>query len=491
MSPAVPVGLLLTQSDERLAGYARAGHERAFEALVRRYRRQLFGYCRRLLLSEEHAEDALQQALLQAWVALREGTEVRAVRPWLYRIVYNAAVNALRASGYDYCQLSESLIGAGAPEEDLDRRIAVREALAGLASLPELQRQALLRTAVEGASHEQAAGELGVSEPAVRGLVYRARTSLRAAASALVPPPLLEWALQAAPSGAPVLGRLGAVAGEGGAAGLVGLLLKGGAVAITAGALAGGIVAGHHRDGHAHTRPGRGAATAAGRIAPASDSGSPGAAPVLARPADFAATGTRAGQGALPPVQAAGQGQGRPTGGGVWSGGNGSRVPGTGRVEQGTARPRRQSSPQNRLAAAPGATSVLSPTGRTTATARDGREGQATGAGQESASWRAPAEQSGGREQGAGGGSGAGDGAGAAGSAGASDGGGGGHGESTTGSSGYGSGSGSTSVEGGGGSSRAGADDGAQSGQDRTFDDSVQRSGERQTSAASQPSASD
>ena len=233
MSPSVSVRLLLTQSDERLVGYARAGHERAFEALVQRYRRQLHAYCRRLLLSEERAEDALQQALLQAWVALRDGAEVNDVRPWLYRIVHNAAVNALRTSGYDYCTLSESLSGADAPQADLDRRIAVREALAGLAALPEMQREALLRTAVDGRSHQQVASDLGVSEPALRGLVYRARTALRAAAGAIVPPPLVGWALGAG-SGTPMGERVAEV-GVGGGAGVAGLLMKGGAMAVTAG----------------------------------------------------------------------------------------------------------------------------------------------------------------------------------------------------------------------------------------------------------------
>ncbi|MGH2879467.1 MAG: RNA polymerase sigma factor [Solirubrobacteraceae bacterium] len=253
MSPSVSVRLLLTQSDERLVGYARAGHERAFEALVQRYRRQLHAYCRRLLLSEERAEDALQQALLQAWVALRDGTEVHDVRPWLYRIVHNAAINALRVSGYDYCTLSESLSGADAPHADLDRRVAVREALAGLAALPEMQREALLRTAVEGRSHQQVASDLGVSEPALRGLVYRARTALRAAAGAIVPPPLLGWALDAGTRGSPAFERVAGLGAGGGSAGIAGLLVKGGAVAVTAGALAGGLAVSHAHRPRPHT----------------------------------------------------------------------------------------------------------------------------------------------------------------------------------------------------------------------------------------------
>lgn len=241
MSPSVSIRLLSTQSDARLLELAQAGHERAFEALVRRYRRPLLAHCRRLLLSDERAEDALQQALLQAWLALRSGTEVANAKSWLHRIVHNAALNALRVSGYDYCKLSESLSGSDAPQADLDRRIAVREALAGLAALPEMQREALLRTAVEGDSHQQVARDLGLSEPALRGLVYRARTSLRAAVGALMPPPLLNWALSSGARGTTIAERIGELGLGGGSAGVAGMLVKGGAVAVTAGALAGGI----------------------------------------------------------------------------------------------------------------------------------------------------------------------------------------------------------------------------------------------------------
>lgn len=245
MSSSVSVRLLLTQSDARLVAFARAGHERAFEALVQRYRRQLLGYCRRLLLSDERAEDALQQAFLQAWLGLHAGTEVAEVKPWLYRIVHNAALNMLRVSGYDYCTLHESLCGADAPQADLERRIAIREALAGLATLPQMQREALLRTAVQGHPHQRVARDLGLSETALRGLVYRARATLRATASAITPPQLVGWALQSGSGGAPALGRLGELGAGGGSAGLAGILMKGGAVALTASVLAGHF-AGHH-----------------------------------------------------------------------------------------------------------------------------------------------------------------------------------------------------------------------------------------------------
>jgi len=106
MSPALPTVLLRTQSDARLVELARGGHDRAFEAIVERYRRPLHAYCRRFL-PEARAEDAVQQAFLNAWNAVRTGSEVRELRPWLYRITHNAALNA--AEPYSLGLLSRGL----------------------------------------------------------------------------------------------------------------------------------------------------------------------------------------------------------------------------------------------------------------------------------------------------------------------------------------------------------------------------------------------
>src|SRR5215212_3030165 len=188
MSPLLSHAILRTQTDERLIELARERHERAFEALVERYRKPLHRHVGKLL-PEARAEDAVQQAFINAWTALQRGVEVREPRPWLYRIAQNAALNALRVHGYEYDELQESLRShAAGPEDDHERRWVMRRTLAGLAALPASQREALLRTAVEGRSQEQVAAELGLSEGAVRGLVYRARTALRAAATALTPP---------------------------------------------------------------------------------------------------------------------------------------------------------------------------------------------------------------------------------------------------------------------------------------------------------------
>src|ERR1700761_358293 len=102
--PSMSSVLLRTQSDERLVALAQAGHERAFEAIVERYRSALLRSARRYL-PDARAEDAVQQASLSAWSALQRGDEVRDLRAWLYRIVHNSALNQLRLSGYDYSEL--------------------------------------------------------------------------------------------------------------------------------------------------------------------------------------------------------------------------------------------------------------------------------------------------------------------------------------------------------------------------------------------------
>jgi RNA polymerase sigma factor (sigma-70 family) len=262
--------LLRAQSDHRLLELARDGHERAFEALVRRYHKPLLAYGRRLLPAAM-AEDAVQQSLLQAWQALQRGTEVRELAPWLHRIVYHSAIRMQRPRGDDRAPVTPAST-ADPPHAELERRMAARDALAGVAALPALQREALLQTALEGRTHEQVAETLGVTDGAVRGLLYRARTTLRAAATALTPVPIAGWAVHGdggrhssgkqLASSLSDAGGLSDVGGRAGGAGLAAVLGKGGAIAISAGVLVAGTAAMHHGLWRVHVGAGAGAGTA-------------------------------------------------------------------------------------------------------------------------------------------------------------------------------------------------------------------------------------
>src|ERR1700691_5861691 len=108
-------------------------------------------------------------------------------------------------------------------------------------------------TAVGGHSHERVARELGITDGAVRGLLYRARATLRTALTALTPPPLLALLAGRADQSGLAPERLGELAAGGGAAGLGGLLVKGGVAAITAGTLITGAAV-VHIQGSAHPR---------------------------------------------------------------------------------------------------------------------------------------------------------------------------------------------------------------------------------------------
>lgn len=231
--------LLRTQSDARLATLAAAGNEVAFAAIVERHTRLLSAACRRVL-PESRVEDAVQQAFVAAWAALRRGDEVRELRPWLLRIARNTALNALRVPGYDYDVLSDSLRASEAPPAELERREVIRATLTGLAALPESQREALLGSAVYGTPHAEIARELGVSEGAVRQLVLRARMTLRAAATAVVPWPAVKWLATVGQHGEPSAARVAELAAGAApvGAGAAALLAKTGAVVVIAGGAA-------------------------------------------------------------------------------------------------------------------------------------------------------------------------------------------------------------------------------------------------------------
>ena len=229
---------------------------------MERYRRVLHRYCRRVL-PEARAEDAVQQTFLNAWTALQAGTEVQDLRAWLYRIARNVALDGAKKAGYDYDELTDSLRLAPGVDVDLERRAVIRETLTGVATLPANQREALLRTAVDGHSRAAIARDLDVTEGAVRQLVHRARTTLRAAATAVTPLPFASWAaaMGGAPDSPSVTQRIAELAGGAGSAGGAGVLLKAGTVVVAAGALAVGPPGAALRNA---VRPGDSKASAAG-----------------------------------------------------------------------------------------------------------------------------------------------------------------------------------------------------------------------------------
>src|ERR671923_1056280 len=331
------LAFLRTQSDERLVALVRAGHDEAFEAIVRRYRRPLLRHGRRML-DHGQAEDVVQQALLSAWTGLRRGDEVRSLRPWLHTIVHNTALNAIRANGHEHAELSGSLSTGDVPHDELERRLSAKRTLAELATLPERQRTALVGMALEGRSQDEMARAIGLSEGALRQLVHRARTALRAAATAVTPMPTANWLAAVGARTEPVGARVAELLSGAGSAGVGATLAKLSVVAVTAGGVAAGpalvdqparsdpLAVGAGRE-HGPPRHVAGAAwrSAGGHAAPAG-------AGYRARPAGSGEDGSRSGSGGSGPgsrgTGSSGAGSGS-SGSGSGSSGSGSSASGS------------------------------------------------------------------------------------------------------------------------------------------------------------------
>jgi RNA polymerase sigma factor (sigma-70 family) len=172
--------------DQQLIAAYRAGDDAAFGRIFDRHRAPLERYARKILgRGSDQAEDVVQEAMLRASRALRRDDRHIELRPWLYRLTRNCALDELARVRTDSVGLDDAE-GWGAlrapettePEAVVERRGKVRDLLGDMATLPAQQRHALLRREVDGISHAALAAELGVSPQATKNLVHRARTNL-------------------------------------------------------------------------------------------------------------------------------------------------------------------------------------------------------------------------------------------------------------------------------------------------------------------------
>jgi RNA polymerase sigma factor (sigma-70 family) len=227
--------ILACQSDDRLVKLFRSGHERAFDAIVERYRKPLVRYCGRIL-PESRCEDAVQQAFINAHTALGGSDEPVELKPWLFAITRNAALNMLRQNGWNYEQIPLDFDGVRRPDQVFEQRTELERTVAAVNDLPERQRHALVMREFEGRSYDEIALALGANDGAVRQLLNRARVTLRSAASLLMPPPIVTRAAASLP---PSDGRrMAEIFGGIGTAGVA----KAGATALVAGSLVVGAV---------------------------------------------------------------------------------------------------------------------------------------------------------------------------------------------------------------------------------------------------------
>jgi RNA polymerase sigma-70 factor (ECF subfamily) len=177
--------------EELLLGYRSRGDRSAFGELVQRYERELYGYLRHYLGDAQQAEDVFQQTFLQVHLKCEQFESGRKVRPWLYTIATNQAIDLQRRNRRHQMASLDRRVGgdsedeAGAlsqlldsPEPDpvvqselAESREQVRRAVE---DLPEPTRQVVILVYFQGLKYREAADVLSIPVGTVKSRLHTA-----------------------------------------------------------------------------------------------------------------------------------------------------------------------------------------------------------------------------------------------------------------------------------------------------------------------------
>jgi RNA polymerase sigma-70 factor (ECF subfamily) len=174
---------------DRLVAAARDGDPRAFDALVRRFRPRIYALALHLTGSASDADDITQDAFVQAYRHMRHFEGRSQFFTWLYRITVNRALNVERQRGrrgslpLDDVRVEAALKydAPGDPRLQIELRETYAALLTALDALSPALKSAVVLTALQGLSYEEAAVVLGTSEGAIAVRIHEARKQLRSA----------------------------------------------------------------------------------------------------------------------------------------------------------------------------------------------------------------------------------------------------------------------------------------------------------------------
>jgi RNA polymerase sigma factor (sigma-70 family) len=182
----------LRPSDQSLVQAAKIGHSTSFDALCERHAHRLFRVAYRITRNREDAEDAVQNALLSAFVHLTAFEDKSSVATWLTRITMNSALMILRKKRASPVELIENanvtgdlniLYRSSSPEEACSSKEQERILIDALNTLrPDIRKTIELRE-LQGLTTKETAQVLGVTISAVKARVFHGRGKLREALS--------------------------------------------------------------------------------------------------------------------------------------------------------------------------------------------------------------------------------------------------------------------------------------------------------------------
>jgi RNA polymerase sigma-70 factor (ECF subfamily) len=165
------------------------GNEAAFEAIFRRYNRELFRFALHLSGSSDDAEDAVQAVFVAIWRNRAGWMLSGSLRVYLFSAVRNRVFQQVRgartrhqhraeALHFSVAHVSEPFLG---PDDQVQHRDFSRALFAAVDALPPRCREAFLLTREHGLTYEEAAATMGISPNTVMVQIGRALTSLRKA----------------------------------------------------------------------------------------------------------------------------------------------------------------------------------------------------------------------------------------------------------------------------------------------------------------------
>nr|WP_255216415.1 RNA polymerase sigma factor [Pseudenhygromyxa sp. WMMC2535] len=168
---------------------ARLGDRQALDELLRQHRPRLQAICRRMCRNEEEAAEVLQDTLMGIAINIERFRGDSSLLTWAYTIARTYCGRRRRGRSVEakaaHMRVDLGERFEGLPGESLDpyERIVdgeLREALlAAIGALPAVDREVLLRRDLEGFSAAEVAGQLGLSVPAVKTRLHRARVATR------------------------------------------------------------------------------------------------------------------------------------------------------------------------------------------------------------------------------------------------------------------------------------------------------------------------
>ncbi|YCK41777.1 RNA polymerase sigma factor [Actinomadura sp. ATCC 39365] len=164
-------------SDEQLINAARAGDADSIAALVSGAHPHVRRFAHTLCATPEDAEDAAQEALIVLYRKIGTLRASGALASWMFRIIRNECIRRARLILRPVPPAPSSAAAQSAEEEMFERLEAARVAEA-IAALPADQRRVLIMRDVQGLSGRMVADALGLSVPAMKSRLHRARATV-------------------------------------------------------------------------------------------------------------------------------------------------------------------------------------------------------------------------------------------------------------------------------------------------------------------------